>query len=155
MVYRSAPYDLPAKNGWYDIPLTGGNSNLANIDHNTLSSPEKITVGVSGRYLITYVINFRRQTSPHHGVARLVLNSVTEITGSYSITGVFIEANYPGRLMGHAIVSLNANDYISVQAGTNLNVTNEIDLYSGPDLPVPQTPVTASVVLNRLGPASF
>ncbi len=152
MAFRSAPYDLAAKNVWYDIPLTGGNTNLSNIYHDTQTSPEKITVGLSGKYLITYILYFRQQGSSHHGVARLNLNSTSEIPGSYSITNVYIEANYIGRLMGQVIVSLAANDYFTVQAGTNFNVTNELDIYSGPDLPTPVTPITASVVIKRIGP---
>ncbi len=52
MIYRINAFDIPAVSVWTDLPLNGGESNLINVAHSTTTNPERISVSVSGTYLI-------------------------------------------------------------------------------------------------------
>ena len=97
-------------------------------------------------------MHYRRQSISHHGVARLVKNSSDEILGSYTVASpISGDPNQEAPLTTQVIASLSANDYINIQVATNYNVTNEIDSYSGPDLPVPATKIYVSVTIIKIG----
>jgi len=152
MAYRTTAFDIPSITTWTDLPLNGGNSNLINVVHSTITNPERVTVSVGGTYMINYTIRYRRQSIPHHGVARLIKNGANEVVGSYSITSpVSGDANEDAPLTGQVITTLSANDYINLQVATNYNVTNEVDVYSGLDLPVPSTRIFVSLTIVKIG----
>ena len=153
MVYRTSQFDLSTINTWYDIPFNGGSANLFNVTHSTTTNPERVTVNVSGTYLIQYKVHFRRQSAAHHGVARIYKNGTSEIPGSFTISSPNTsDGNEDAPLIGFVVARLEANDYITVQIGTNINVSNEVDLYDEASLPDPSTRIFASLILVKIGP---
>jgi hypothetical protein len=151
MIYRINAFDIPVVSVWTDLPLNGGESNLINVAHSTTTNPERITVNVSGTYLIQYVIHYRRQNFPHHGVSRLMKNGSNEILGSYTVASpISGDGNEEDPLSTQIITTLSANDYINLQVATNINVTNEVDSYVGPDLPAPTTKVSVSITIVKI-----
>jgi hypothetical protein len=152
MIYRINAFDIPIVSTWTDLPLDGGESNLINVAHSTTVTPERITVSVSGTYLIQYVIHYRRQNFPHHGVSRLIKNGSNEILGSYTIASpISGDGNEEDPLSTQVITTLTADDYINLQVATNYNVVNEVDSYLGPDLPAPTTKVSVSITITKIG----
>lgn len=152
MAYRASTFDIGSVNTWVDVPLNGGNANLTNITHSTSTDPEKITVGVSGIYLISYRIQNQQSGASHHQVARLYKNGNTEILGSFCQVEVLSDAN--DNVLSHAevIAELEANDYIVLQIGTNVDVNPEIGMYIGPPypLPAPTTRIYAIVTIHKM-----
>jgi hypothetical protein len=151
MIYRTTSFDIPVLNTWTNLPLDGGNSNLVNIVHNTIINPERISVSENGTYLIQYTVHFKRQGGVHHGVARLIKNSLNEIPGSYTISSPQGDLNAQAPLTGQMITTLSATDYINIQVATNVNVVNEVDVYSGLDLPAPTTKIIVSLTIVKIG----
>ncbi|MBK6984780.1 MAG: hypothetical protein IPH32_08485 [Bacteroidetes bacterium] len=152
MIYRINAFDIPLVSTWTNLPLDGGESNLINVVHSTSVNPERITVGVSGTYIIQYVIHYRRQNFPHHGVSRLMKNGSNEILGSYTVASpISGDSNEEDPLSTQVITTLSANDYINLQVATNVNLTNEVDSYVGPDLPAPTTKVSVSITIVKIG----
>lgn len=152
MIYRINAFDIPTISSWTDLPLDGGENNLINVTHSTTTNPERITVGVSGTYLIQYIVHYRRQNFPHHGVSRLIKNSSNEILGSYTVASpISGDGNEEDPLSTQVITTLSANDYINIQVATNYNVTNEVDSYLGPDLPAPATKISVSITIVKIG----
>ncbi|MDP2386352.1 MAG: hypothetical protein Q8M29_08265 [Bacteroidota bacterium] len=152
MIYRTTAFDIPAVTVWTDIPLDGGENNLINVAHSTTTNSERVTVNVSGTYLIQYIVHYRRRVFPHHGVSRLIKNSSDEITGSYTVASpISGDGNEEDPLSTQVITTLSANDYINIQVATNYNVTDEVDSYYGPDLPVPTTKISVSLTIVKIG----
>jgi len=152
MIYRINAFDIPLISTWTNLPLDGGENDLINVAHSTTTNPERISVSVSGTYLIQYVIHYRRQNFPHHGVSRLMKNGSNEILGSYTIASpISGDGNEEDPLSTQVITTLSANDYINLQVATNVNVTNEVDSYVGPDLPAPSTKVSVSITIVKIG----
>ena len=151
-VNRTTLYDLGGINTWYDIPLDGLNGELTNITHSTSSNPERVYVDVAGTYYISPGVFIRRQSADHHMATRLFKNGATEISGSYSMSAIYTAADNTLLINKSVIASLAANDYITIQATTNGNVTNEIDMYDGANL-ADTTSVRpfASIAIHRLG----
>lgn len=151
MIYRDSSFDIAQINTWTNIPLSGGNSNLTNVIHSTSTNPERVTVSVGGTYLIQYTIRYRRQSAPHHGVGRLIKNGANEILGSFSTSSVTTgDSNEDAPLNCQLITTLSANDYINLQVGTNYNVSNEVDIYYGLNLPVPTNQIIVSLTLLKI-----
>lgn len=152
MAYRTSAFNLSAAGTWYDIPLDGGDANLVNVTHSTLTNPERVTVNVAGTYLINYKVHVRRQGTSHHTVGRLYKNGTTEVLGSFTIQVMTTsDVNENNSLFGTVLASLSANDYVTIQAGTNMDVANEVDVYDDPSLPDPTTRIYAILTIIKIG----
>lgn len=150
MAYRSTALDISVDT-WTDVPLNGGHANLSNVSHSTTENPERVTVASTGVYKISYVLHGLRGSSRHQ-VARLYRNGSAEIVGSYSQCAMAsTDANEVHQNAGVVIVSLTSGDYVTLQAATNQNVTNEVDFYRGDGHPPsPTTDVTAVMTVVKL-----
>ncbi|MDD5615250.1 MAG: hypothetical protein PHH85_03530 [Candidatus Methanoperedens sp.] len=149
--YRTTLYSLAAVNVWYDLPFDGGDNNLTGVSHSTVTNPERMVVSEAGVYLIIYGIVTKWTSGDGDLLSRIVKNGTTEVIGSMAQTVVTgASTDYTDYLTHATIVSLAANDYITVQAGSNFsgNRIGNANIALSPD---PTTFITASVNLVRIG----
>ncbi len=148
-LYRDTVLSFGSAGGWSDIPF---NRELtkSNIAHSNTINPERIQVNVSGVYEIRFAVNVFSNSNAGTAYARLYKNGTDEIPGTYA-TFAISSGYYSGQIVNHAIVSLNASDYVAVQAGTN-NTSFQVSsaIYSGSGLPSPTTNSSASITIIRL-----
>ena len=113
--WRAATF-TPTINTWTDTPLTAGNTALANATHSTSTNPERITVTQSGTYMISYSLR-QSYSGASTAYARLAVNG-TPVSGterSVSEDG----SGFHGTMSATAVLSLSANDYVTVQVQRN------------------------------------
>lgn len=149
--YRTASYDLAAINTWYNLPLTGGSLPLYQVAHDSGgANPERIAVKIKGDYQVTYSTTWLRGVGAHHAVARVVKNGTTEVPGSFmegsQTSG---DPNETHTYTKSTIVSLAADDYVTLQVGVNVAGTL-INRYDDANLPDPNTGVLATLSVQLL-----
>ena len=154
MAYRSTSFNIDTTNTWTNLGLNGGNANLVNVTHvHDGDYPERVAVDIAGIYLIQYRVYFRRSDNPHHGVTRLIKNGSTEVLGSYGEnSNTDADGNEVHPASGHTIVSLEADDYVTIQIGQNANIDTIVNLHDDGSLPDPDDFIYASLTIVKIGP---
>lgn len=148
---RRTVYNFGGANTWYNLPLNGGNDNLKNISHSTVTNPERLTVTYAGVYRIRYMFIFHQINAVGcHDVGRLMINDTTEIPESYGQSIVNTSGQTTGQITGKGVASLNAGDYITLNVGTNDSVNSEVNYYDDVNLPNPTTFVDAVVEIEKI-----
>ena len=150
---RTTAYDFTPVNTWSTIPLNGVDGELVNITHSKTVNPERIAVDIDGVFQISYYYHCRRQTSPRHCNARLWKNSTTQIEDSYMLGWAGDSDTNQVTLIGKTfITSLSAGDYFEMQASTNFDVPDEIDIYDDANLADSALPRSfASISIEKIG----
>jgi hypothetical protein len=117
--YRSGLLTIPNAT-WTTIGLDGENFDTQNM-HNNVTNNSRITVPVSGKYLITGQISFSLNTTGFRG-ARILLNGATVLATRFIATTTWV----PG-VNVTTIESLNAGDYVEIQgyqaSGSDLGIS--------------------------------
>ena len=114
--YRTTTFTLPSQDVWNDIPLDGGDNNMVNTAHSTVTNPAQINVTYAGVYKISYKIIWGTVATNAWGrrSVRIYKNGVSAINGSATSTLVSGSWTYQ-TLTNAVIVSLAAGDYITLQ----------------------------------------
>ena len=147
--YRTTAYNLAALNTWYDIPLDGGNKNLVNVSHSTVTNPTRLTIDITDTFVFQYKVQMLVNGVPRQMVSRLLKNGGTEITGSFCEKSVSA-ANETVHMDGFSVESMTATDYVTLQVGTNGLATNEVDVYNDGNLPNPTTTIYATLMAYKV-----
>ncbi len=149
-VYRTSAKDIASTNTWYNIEMDS-NGPLSNITHSTSTNTERITVSATGVYEISYNVTVHRDSSGHHNNTRVLVNGTTEVAGSFASQGInSSDSNELQNISKTVMVSLTANDYITVQITTNVSVTNEIYAWDDANTADPTTMTYSSVSIKKL-----
>lgn len=150
--YHLGLYNIVNDNEWTDIPLEDGHLNLHNVTHDTETNPERITVGLSGTYLILYHLHFFRLDVLQCFNARIYKNSDSELEGSFAqihLPGMDFMSTTPTHQA--IIAALEADDYITLQAAAKKDTGVDLETYFEAPFPPPDYAVTAIVNLHRIG----
>jgi len=151
--YRTTDFSFAAAGTWYDLELDGGNSNLKNVSHSTTTTPDRITVTYAGTYRITYMVRYKWPTAGTGGYARLRVNTEEgaaggEIAGSFGQTST-AGANYTTQLTHEVLVSLAANDFVTLQVGGS-NAGGLVSYYDDANIADPTTWTTAYLLIEKI-----
>ena len=113
--WRSASFTASI-NTWTDLPLTGGNGDLADITHSTSANPERMTVTQAGKYIVSYGLT-TTYTGGSTNFGRIAING-TPVTGSQGMVSES-NTNYQSSISRSIVVTLAANDYVTLQVMQN------------------------------------
>jgi len=130
--WRTSNYTPAAIGTYYNLPLDAGNGSLAGVTHSTTTNPERLTVSAAGTYLVTYHVASTYTPANSTNYARLAVNG-TAVAGSDTSLSEATN-NYGGFLSGSAVVTLGANDYVTLQvmknSGSNIFHSGALNIIS-------------------------
>ncbi|MBC7421356.1 MAG: hypothetical protein H7328_11565, partial [Bdellovibrio sp.] len=136
MAYTDSSAVISAAPTWGAVTMVTGDVGLNNVSHSTVTNPQRMTVSVSGTYMITYKMNWNNGTgSAMTTYTKMTLNGSTMIAGSYA--QVSLSTGFVGTNTSSTIVNLVANDYVQLEAQQNFGSPS----YS-----------SANLMIQRLGP---
>lgn len=146
--YRTTSYSIAAVNTWYDLDLNGGNNNLKNVTHSTVTTPDRLTVTYAGVYRISFLVHTLQAGAAFGADCRLRINDITEIPGS-AVGGGDAGGSIQTPVSVSIITSLAANDFITLQVGANTTGAI-IARYNDANNPDPTTTIVANVTIEKI-----
>lgn len=142
--YRTSSMGFSADSTWFFLGL-GSEASKSNITHSTTSATHQIQVDTAGIYHVSWAVNFYLVGGGASGGVRLLKNGSTEIAGSFG-TATQTTTTGTSQVPGMTIVSLAANDYVCLQACTNLGANMIVGSYYGVAAPTSSTCAMLSIM---------
>ena len=115
-LYRTALFDMPASNTWYDFPWNIASNCKKNITHDAAGANPEQLILPAGTYKFAWDFSLYKAGVRDLSVCR-ILDDGVEIPGTYRNTDM--PADYQTQLVGTKIAFVGANSVIEVQVGTH------------------------------------